>query len=151
MHTWPLAWRFHAVHHTEQSMNVSTAYRFHAIEVVASYLPKILLILLLGIPIPALLIYELAFIFVIVFHHSNWALNYQCDRLLSYFIVTPNYHRIHHSHIVQETNSNYASLLTVWDRIFQSYQHRKDPENIKLGLSETAQEVNLINLLRLTF
>lgn len=151
MHIWPLAWRFHAVHHTEQSMNVSTAYRFHAIEVIASYLPKIFLIWFLGIPIQALVIYELAFIFVIVFHHSNWALSYQYDRILSYFIVTPNYHRIHHSQIVQETNSNYASLLTIWDRIFKSFQDRSDPENIKLGLTEKAKELNLISLLSLPF
>ncbi|MBE9227966.1 sterol desaturase family protein [Phormidium sp. LEGE 05292] len=151
MHTWPLAWRFHSVHHTERSMNVSTAYRFHAVEVIVSYLPKILLIWFLGIAIQPLLIYELAFICVIVFHHSNWALGYGCDRFLSYFIVTPNYHRIHHSQIVEETNSNYASLLTIWDRIFQSFRHRNDPENIKLGLSEEAKEFNLITLLSLPF
>ncbi|MFB2838804.1 sterol desaturase family protein [Floridanema evergladense] len=151
MHTLPLAWRFHAVHHTEESMNVSTAYRFHAIEVIASYFPKILLIWFLGIAIQPLVIYELAFIFVIVFHHSNWALSYECDRFLSYFIVTPNYHRIHHSQIVEETNSNYASLLTIWDRIFQSLQHRNDPENIKLGLTEEPKQLNFISLLSLPF
>lgn len=151
MHAWPLAWRFHAVHHTEQSMNVSTAYRFHAIEVIVSYLSKVFLIWVLGIPIQALLIYELAFVSVIVFHHSNWAFSYGCDRFLSYFIVTPNYHRIHHSHIVQETNSNYASLLTIWDRIFQSFRHRDDPENIQLGLTDKPKELNLINLLSLPF
>lgn len=151
MHTWPLAWRFHAVHHTDRSMNVSTAYRFHAIEVIVSYFPKILLIWILGIAIQPLLIYELAFISVIVFHHSNWALGYQCDRFLSYFIVTPNYHRVHHSQIVQETNSNYASLLSVWDRIFQSFQYRNDPENIKLGLTDEAKKLNLISLLSLPF
>lgn len=151
MHTWPLAWRFHSIHHTDRSMNVSTAYRFHAVEVIASYFPKILLIWFLGIAIKPLLIYELAFIFVIVFHHSNWALGYGCDRILSYFIVTPNYHRIHHSQIVEETNSNYASLLTVWDKIFHSFRQRNDPENIKLGLTQAAKELNLISLLRISF
>jgi len=151
MHTWPLAWRFHAVHHTDLSMNVSTAYRFHAGEIISSYATKIFLIWLFGIAPIHLFIYELAFMVVIVFHHSNWAILYQLDKVLSYFIVTPNYHRVHHSQIVEETNSNYASLLTIWDRIFQSFRYRDNPEDIKLGLSEDYERLNLLKLLTLPF
>lgn len=151
MHTLPIAWRFHSVHHTDRSMNVSSAYRFHAIEVILSYLPKISLIWLLGIAPNHLLIYELAFMVVIVFHHSNWAIPYQVDKFLSYFIVTPNYHRVHHSQLVEETNSNYASLLTIWDRIFQSFRYSKKPETIQIGLIEEPKELNVLKLLSLPF
>lgn len=151
MHAWPLGWRFHRVHHTDMAMNVSTAYRFHTIEVLFSNLPKIGLIFLLGIkPIHAA-IYELLFSIVVVFHHSNWNLPYQVDRYLSYFIVTPNYHRLHHSQIVIETNSNYASLLSIWDRLFKSYRHHKNPQTIQLGLIEEPQELNFVKLLKLPF
>lgn len=151
MHFWPLAWRFHRVHHTEMSMNVSTAYRFHTIEVIFSNLPKIFLIWLFGIkPIHAA-IYEVLFTVVVLFHHSNWFLPYKVDKLLSCFIVTPNYHRLHHSQIVKETNSNYCSLLSLWDRLFKTYRHHRNPQAIKLGLEEEARELNAVKLLKLPF
>ncbi|MFB2969714.1 sterol desaturase family protein [Aerosakkonema sp. BLCC-F183] len=151
MHTLPVAWRFHRVHHTEMEMNISTAYRFHTMEVLVSNLPKVFLIWLFGIePIHAA-IYELLFTIVVVFHHSNWNLPYKVDKFLSYLIVTPNYHRIHHSQIVKETNSNYASLLSVWDRFFKSYRYSKNPESIKIGLVEYPRELNFVKLLKLPF
>lgn len=151
MHVWPIAWRFHRVHHTEMSMNISTAYRFHTVEVLLSNLPKIFLILLFGIrPIHAV-IYELAFTIIVVFHHSNWHLPYRVDQALSYLIVTPNYHRLHHSQIVKETNSNYASLLTIWDRLFWSFRDSSNPQLIKLGLVEETRELDFLRLLKLPF
>jgi len=151
MHTLPIAWRFHRVHHTDRSMNISTAYRFHAVEVLFSHLPKIFLIGLLGITPHILFVYELIFTVSLVFHHSNWALPFKIDSFLTHFIVTPNYHRIHHSQNVKETNSNYGSLLSLWDKIFNSFRTHKNPQTIKIGLREEAREINLINLLKLPF
>ena len=151
MHIWPLAWRFHRVHHTEIEMNVSTAYRFHTLEVIFSNLPKIALIWLLGIKPIYVGIYELLFTIVVVFHHSNWDLTYDIDKWLSYLIVTPNYHRLHHSQIVKETNSNYASLLSVWDKLFKSFQYCRNPQSIQLGLIEEPGKLNFFKLLKLPF
>lgn len=151
MHIWPLAWRFHRVHHTDMEMNVSTAYRFHTIEVIFSNFPKIGLILLLGIKPIYVAMYELLFTSVVVFHHSNWNLPYHLDKYLSYFIVTPNYHRLHHSQIVTETNSNYASLLSVWDRLFKSFRYSQNPQSIQLGLREEPRDLNFVKLLKLPF
>ncbi|MFB2921686.1 sterol desaturase family protein [Aerosakkonema funiforme] len=151
MHTLPVAWRFHRVHHTEMEMNISTAYRFHTIEVLVSNLPKVFLIWLFGIEPIHTFMYELLFTIVVVFHHSNWNLPYKVDKFLSYLIVTPNYHRIHHSQIVKETNSNYASLLSVWDRIFKSYRYSKNPQWIKLGLEEETRKLDFLQLLKLPF
>ncbi len=149
MHRLPLAWRFHRVHHTDRSMNVSTAYRFHPIEIVSSSLPKLLLIWVLGISSNIVLIYELVFTVVVALHHSNVRLPAWLDRLLAYAIVTPNYHRIHHSQVVTETNTNYGSVLTWWDRILGSYRNLEAIYNIQLGVSDEDRELTIGQLLLL--
>jgi sterol desaturase/sphingolipid hydroxylase (fatty acid hydroxylase superfamily) len=136
MHQLPLAWRFHRLHHTDRSMNVSTAYRFHPIEIISSSIPKLILIWWLGISSDYVLIYELVFTVVVALHHSNLAIPESIDRPLGLVIVTPNLHRIHHSQVVAETNSNYGSVLNWWDRIFRTNNDRPDVINIQLGLSE---------------
>ena len=136
MHTLPLAWRFHRLHHADRSMNVSTAYRFHPIEIIISIIPKLSLIWLLGISSDFVLIYELVFTVIVALHHSNVAIPASIDRILAYAIVTPNYHRIHHSQVVTETNSNYGSVFTWWDRLFGTQTDRTDIINIKLGIVE---------------
>ena len=151
MHDWAIGWNFHRVHHTDREMNISTAYRFHFIEIFASNLPKIFLIWILGIKIEWSLIYEILFAINVIFHHSNWHLSANIDKFLSYIIVTPNYHRLHHSQIIIETNSNYGSLLTIWDKIFQTYRYNNQPETIKLGLIEDQQNLRILDLLKIPF
>ena len=143
MHVIPLAWRFHRLHHTDRSMNVSTAYRFHPIEIISSSIPKLALIWWLDIPSNFVLIYELVFTVVIALHHSNLRLHPSLDRLLSSVILTPNYHRIHHSQIVSETNSNYASVLIWWDRLFGTHKSRLDLGDIQLGIADESRELNI--------
>lgn len=148
MHTVPLAWQFHRVHHTDRTMNVSTAYRFHPIEVLASSLPKLLLIWLLGISTNIVLTYELIFTVVVGLQHSNVAIPPAIDRWLAHVIVTPNYHRLHHSQIVAETQSNYGSVLTWWDRIWQT-QTPEAAHEIELGVSDEHRDLNIWQLLKL--
>lgn len=149
MHSIPLAWRFHRVHHTDRTMNVSTAYRFHPIEILSSSIPKLTLVWWLGISAEAISIYELIFTVVVALHHSNFALPSSIDRFLAWAIVTPNYHRIHHSQIVAETNSNYGSVLSCWDWIFQTRTDRSDVINIQLGVSDESRVLNVGQLLEL--
>jgi sterol desaturase/sphingolipid hydroxylase (fatty acid hydroxylase superfamily) len=149
MHTLPLAWRFHRVHHTDRTMNVSTAYRFHPIEILSSSLPKLMLVWWLGISAQAISSYELIFTVVVALQHSNFALPNSIDRFLAWAIVTPNYHRIHHSQIVAETNSNYGSVLSWWDWIFQTRIDRLDIINIQLGVSDESRVLNIGQLLEL--
>jgi sterol desaturase/sphingolipid hydroxylase (fatty acid hydroxylase superfamily) len=151
VHIWQLGWRFHVVHHTDRYMNISTAYRFHTIEVIISNLPKLGLIYLLGIPASYLLIYEALFAISLVFHHSNWALPLKLDKILSYVIVTPNYHRVHHSQLINVANNNYASLLTIWDLVFQSRYYLQSPETMQLGLGSEDRDFNFMSLLNLPF
>jgi sterol desaturase/sphingolipid hydroxylase (fatty acid hydroxylase superfamily) len=151
MHTLPIAWQFHQVHHTDRSMNTSTAYRFHTVEIILSNLPKLFLIWLLGITPNHLLIYEILFALELLFQHSNWYVPLKIDKYLSYLIVTPNYHRAHHSQLVGETNTNYASILSLWDRLFKSYYYPQVPSLIQLGLDGVKEELNVLDLLILPF
>ncbi|AFY70508.1 fatty acid hydroxylase [Thalassoporum mexicanum PCC 7367] len=151
MHTSDLGWRFHRVHHTELEMNVSSAYRFHFLEVLVSNLPKLPLILLLGIAPRYFIAYDVVFTAIVCFHHSNWSLPKRIDHLLSYITVTPNFHRVHHSQIMAETNSNYGSVFSWWDRLFGTFRQRQDPQGIKLGLVEFPQSLNPIELWALPF
>jgi sterol desaturase/sphingolipid hydroxylase (fatty acid hydroxylase superfamily) len=151
IHNWGFAWRFHKVHHTDRWMNISTAYRFHTVEVVFANIPKFGLIYLLGITQNAWILYESLFAVSLVFHHSNFALPFKIDKFLSYIIVTPNYHRAHHCQLTKYLNSNYSSLLTIWDLIFQSRYYPPQPETIQFGLPEKTREFNVISLLKLPF
>ena len=134
-HVVPLLWRFHRMHHSDRQMDVTSAHRFHLGEIAMSALLRIVLILLLGIELWQIVIYEAAMFTVVQFHHANISVG-PLDRVLNWFIVTPNMHRIHHSHWQPETDSNYASLLSCWDRVFGSFRQRDDQRNIQLGLDE---------------
>jgi sterol desaturase/sphingolipid hydroxylase (fatty acid hydroxylase superfamily) len=151
MHSNRLTWRFHQVHHTEISMNTSTAYRFHTVEVILSNIPKLFLVWLFGIKPNYLFVYEITLAIELIFHHSNLALPWKLDKYLSYLIVTPNFHRSHHSQVFASSQSNYASLLTIWDRLFQTCYYPKYPEKIDLGLPEYPKSLNILQLILLPF
>ena len=129
-------WRFHQVHHADKEMDASTGIRFHTGEIIFSSLIRIAVIPLLGIQLNQLLMYELVLLPIILFHHSNIQLNEKIDRLMRIFIVTPHMHRLHHSDFKPETNSNYASVFSVWDRIFNSYTMRPIEYAFNLGLGK---------------
>jgi sterol desaturase/sphingolipid hydroxylase (fatty acid hydroxylase superfamily) len=151
MHKLPIGWRFHRVHHTDRAMNISTAYRFHFVEAFISYFPMFFLIWLFGLHPIYVFIYESLFVIDEVFQHSNWALPLKVDRILSYVVVTPNCHRVHHSQVVKETDSNYGSLLTIWDRLFGTFRYSRAPKTIKIGLREEPRHLNILDSLALPF
>jgi sterol desaturase/sphingolipid hydroxylase (fatty acid hydroxylase superfamily) len=115
-------------------MDASTATRFHAGEITMSALIRLVLIPVIGLPLGALLLYDMVLLASTQFHHANLALPDAFDRFLRAFVVTPFMHKIHHSRLQPETDSNYSSLLSVWDRIFGSYRMRRDPGNIRFGV-----------------
>lgn len=133
-HRVPLFWRFHAVHHADRDMDASTGQRFHFIEITYSFFARLIIIPLIGMELQHLLVYELISIPIIIFHHGNIAINPKLDRILRIFIVTPYMHFVHHSDHQPETDSNYSSFLSIWDRIFGSFRLRDDPRTITLGL-----------------
>jgi len=127
-------WRFHAVHHSDAAMDASSALRFHSVEILYSSAVRVLILPLIGLSIQQLMIYELILLPIILFQHSNIALPEWLDKRLRVVIVTPRIHWVHHSSVKQETDSNYASLLSVWDRIFGSFRLRDEPRDIVFGL-----------------
>jgi sterol desaturase/sphingolipid hydroxylase (fatty acid hydroxylase superfamily) len=133
-HRVPLFWRFHAVHHADAELDASSGVRFHTGEIVLSFLARLLVLPLIGLTIPQLLLYEALALPIILFHHSNVRLPAAVDRSLRWLIVTPWMHYVHHSRWQPETDSNYSSFLSVWDRIFGSFRLREKPQDIALGL-----------------
>jgi len=131
-------WRFHRVHHSDLAMDVTTALRFHLGEMMLSVLLRLAVIPLLGITLGDLVLYELILQPVIYFHHSNVALPERWDRVMRGVMVSPNMHRVHHSDLPVETNSNYASIFSFWDRLGCTYR-RRDVRTIRYGLKEFRQ------------
>jgi sterol desaturase/sphingolipid hydroxylase (fatty acid hydroxylase superfamily) len=132
-HEWRFLWYFHKFHHVDTKLNSTSALRFHAGELLLSYVTKIVVFSLLGISLSAVLVHSLLFFPIIVFHHSNLKISERWDLFLRRFIVTPRMHRIHHSVIKTETNSNYSSVLPYWDILFRSYVKRPSRE-IEFGV-----------------
>lgn len=139
-HELPFFWRFHSVHHSDNKMDVTTASRFHLGEIFFSSLFRIPLIALFGVYLWELVLYEIVMFAVVQFHHSNVGLPEKYDRWLRTVIVTPNMHRVHHSRWQPETDSNYSSLFSFWDRIARTFRLNPRPETIKLGLDQFDSE-----------
>ncbi|MFP4204132.1 MAG: sterol desaturase family protein [Opitutales bacterium] len=139
-HLVPVLWRFHSVHHSDAEMDASSAVRFHSIEIVLSVVARLLVVPLLGVTPLQLVAYEMILQPVILFHHSNVKMPPRLDRALRFIIVTPWMHRVHHSQYRPETDSNFSSVFSWWDRIFRSFRLRRDPGTIKLGLQGYSRE-----------
>ncbi len=153
-HTVRFLWRFHQVHHADKDMDASTGLRFHTIEIVYSQMVRMLIIPLIGLQLEHLIVYEIILLPIILFHHSNINLSEKIDKLLRLIIVTPHIHRLHHSDIKSETDSNYASVFSIWDRIFKSYTMRPIEQQFNLGLGESFSEREwnrLTGMLKLPF
>jgi len=139
-HNIPFLWRFHAVHHADRDLDATSAVRFHTGEIILSGVARLILLPLLGVSLPMLLVYELILLPVILFHHSNLRIAPAADGLLRRILVTPWMHWVHHSVLREETNSNYGSVLSVWDRLFGSFRLRGNPSEIQLGLTDDTSE-----------
>ena len=121
MHRVPLLWRLHKVHHADPDFDVTTAARFHPAEIMLSMLYKMACVALIGPAALAVFVFEALFNAATLFTHSNLGLPKSLDRMVRKLLVTPDMHRIHHSALRGETDSNYGTLLSLWDRLFRSY------------------------------
>ena len=137
-HKIPILWRLHKVHHSDRDLDASSALRFHPLEIMLSMIYKCVLVLLIGPAVIAILIFEIILNASAIFNHANLALPLWLDRLLRPFIVTPDMHRVHHSIIVSETDSNFGFNFSLWDRLFKTYQEAPEAGHsaMTIGLSE---------------
>ena len=155
VHMIPFFWRFHKVHHTDLDLDVSSALRFHPIEIIGSMLFKISIIFALG-PTPlTVMIFEALLNGMAQFSHSNIKLPEKMDSIMRWLFVTPDMHRIHHSEEIDETNSNYGFNFSIWDRALGTYlsEARKTQPEIILGIKEykDPKEISFLNLLIIPF
>lgn len=133
VHAVPALWRLHRVHHADLDYDLTTGARFHPIEIVLSMGIKFATITLLGAPVLAVVIFEVLLSACAMFNHGNIRLPAALDRVLRWFLVTPDMHRVHHSVEDDESNSNFGFNLTWWDRLFGTY--REQPRAGQLGMT----------------
>ncbi|TKT74222.1 sterol desaturase family protein [Aquamicrobium sp. LC103] len=133
-----LLWRIHRMHHADTGFDVTTGLRFHPLEILLSMFWKAAVVIALGPPVLAVLIFEIVLNGTSMFNHSNVRLPLKLDRVVRRFLVTPDMHRVHHSSIRRETDSNYGFNFPFWDRIFGTYvaQPARGHDGMEIGLHE---------------
>ena len=137
-HKIPILWRIHRMHHSDIDFDLTTALRFHPLEIILSMLWKAAIIIALGVPVLAVLVFEIVLNGAAMFNHSNCKIPVGIDRFLRLLIVTPDMHRVHHSVRVRETDSNYGFNFPFWDRLFRTYtdQPQDGHTGMTIGLNE---------------
>ena len=145
-HTVPVMWRFHAVHHFDEFLDTTSAFRFHLGEVVLSAILRLLPVTLLAIPLAHVVAFETLFICAVIFHHSNLRLPAGLERALSRIMVTPSIHWVHHHAVMRDTHSNYAAIFSLWDRLFASRSAAARTPEMKIGL-ESIEDKPLLGLI----
>lgn len=135
-HKIPLLWRVHKVHHADRDIDVTTGVRFHPVEIMLSMAYKLVIVVLLGPAAIAVVLFEVILNASAMFNHANVRLPLVIDRVLRAIIVTPDMHRVHHSIISRETDSNYGFFLSIWDRMFGTYvaQPQHGHKGVVIGL-----------------
>jgi sterol desaturase/sphingolipid hydroxylase (fatty acid hydroxylase superfamily) len=152
-HKVPILWRFHLVHHTDIDLDVTTALRFHAGEMIASVFYRGFAVFIIGASPMIVLIYEICFEAATQFHHSNWKLPFRVERFINRIVVTPRMHGIHHSIIRKETNSNYSVIFSFWDRLHETINLNIPQPEIITGVPvyNNPKELTVGYLLKLPF
>ncbi len=144
-HAVPALWRLHRMHHADLDFDVTTGARFHPVEIILSMVIKFGVIVALGAPALGVLLFEVLLNATAMFNHANARLPLKLDRVLRLFVVTPDMHRVHHSVLVDETNSNFGFNLPWWDRLFGTYcaQPSKGHEKMRIGIGDFRAEREL--------
>ncbi|MDA1193044.1 MAG: sterol desaturase family protein [Candidatus Poribacteria bacterium] len=135
-HTVPFLWRFHRTHHTDLKLDITSAVRFHPGEIAISTALRLVVVPLIGMRLWHLFVYEAVFMAIVQFHHSNLRVPDALDRAFRAAFVSPNMHRVHHSRLQPETDSNYSSVFSFWDRLGRTFKLRQDPATIEFGLDD---------------
>ncbi len=144
-HAVPALWRLHRMHHADLEFDVTTGVRFHPIEILLSMLIKFAVVAALGMPAVAVLVFEVLLNATSLFNHGNVRLPAALDRVLRWIVVTPEMHRVHHSVVQRETNSNFGFNLPWWDRLFGTYrpQPAAGHEGMTIGIDQFRDPVEL--------
>ena len=155
-HKVPLLWRLHQVHHADPHVDTSTGLRFHPLEIVASIFVKAIAVFILGVPAIAVILFEILLNGFALFNHANIRLPRRIETIARYILMTQILHRIHHSHLLHESNSNFGFSVIWWDKLFGSYSAKasKIDSKIDIGLAKypnSKQNSHLWGLLSMPF
>lgn len=154
-HVLPALWRFHMMHHADLDIDVTTGLRFHPVEIIVSMIIKLSAVAAIGPSALAVLIFEVTLNATAMFNHSNVKMPFNVDKALRLIVVTPDMHRVHHSVIIRETNSNFGFNFPWWDRLFGTYRDQPSAghEGMTIGLSQfrDPNRNNLFSMLMLPF
>jgi sterol desaturase/sphingolipid hydroxylase (fatty acid hydroxylase superfamily) len=152
-HRYGWLWKLHSVHHSDDLVDVTTAFRQHPVESVIRVSFHLSGMVIIGAPLWVLLIYLTISTLYAQFEHANIQLPVKIDKLLQYIIVTPNMHKVHHSKYQRETDSNYSNILSIWDRLFGTFNKRTNYSNIEYGLDylEDNKHYSYLDLIKLPF
>ena len=136
VHAVPALWRLHRMHHADLDFDVTTGARFHPLEILLSMIIKFAAIIVIGAPVLAVIFFEVVLNATSMFNHGNVSLPRPVDRIVRWFVVTPDMHRVHHSWEDDETNSNFGFNLPWWDRLFGTYrdQPRAGHDDMTIGI-----------------
>jgi sterol desaturase/sphingolipid hydroxylase (fatty acid hydroxylase superfamily) len=149
-HLVPFLWRFHEVHHLDETLDASSALRFHFGEVFLSSLVRAAVIFAMAVPLSSVVVFETVIAVATIFHHSNVLLPISFERPLSYLVVTPSIHWVHHHAKRSDTDSNYSSFLSVWDFLFGSRSKSLRSAEMPIGV-EGKRDEKLAALIRRPF
>ncbi len=139
-HVVPFLWRVHAVHHLDRFLDTTSAVRFHVGEVLLSALARAVVIMLLAIPLSSVLAFEALVLMAAMFHHSNLRLPPRLERALSAVVVTPSIHWVHHHRLRADTDSNYCTILSLWDWLFISRSSHQRRLEMPIGVEGRDEE-----------
>jgi sterol desaturase/sphingolipid hydroxylase (fatty acid hydroxylase superfamily) len=134
MHRVPWFWSFHAVHHSDHDLDVSSSFRFHPLEILFGLCWQIVIVVLVGIPIWVVALRALILLPLTLLHHANVDISPGIEKMLRSVLVSPGLHKIHHSPRQAETDSNYGLFLSLWDRMFGTLRQESSPEGPRYGL-----------------
>lgn len=134
VHEIPFLWRFHEVHHLDRHLDTTSALRFHSGEIFFATLVRAGVIFVFAVPFASVLVFEGLVLVFTLFHHSNWRLNGRLERVLSNIIITPSLHWVHHHAKRTDTDANYGTLFSFWDKLFKSKSPTPRTPNMTIGV-----------------
>jgi sterol desaturase/sphingolipid hydroxylase (fatty acid hydroxylase superfamily) len=150
-HKLPFLWRFHRMHHSDTEMDVTTGSRFHIGEHIITILIRSGLYAICAMKLDYILVYETVFLANVLFHHANISIGNTLDKGFRIFLTSPLMHKVHHSDLKVETDSNYTSLLSLWDRLFRTYRIVLNPKDIVYGIKGLKEEQTILKMLLTPF
>lgn len=149
-HRLPFLWRFHSVHHLDRTLDTTSALRFHFGEVLLSALARAAVVIAFALPLASVLIFESVLLIATIFHHSNLRIAPWLERALSRAAVTPSIHWVHHHRVRADTDSNYSTILSIWDPLFRSRSRTPRTPDLEIGV-EGREEQPVLGLIAAPF